>query len=370
MAGLFGNLPPPSAPKGEDNDKEINQQPSSKRARIENEEPTPAPEMKTAIAETSLPHQKSPPSQPTDQVLAAIHRITSHISNPKKFCKVSELLRQLLSQSNDLRQHHGNAIFSALVASMEEDPTRSNDPLLAIEYSKLFTVASKHPELFSAAQRAQLDVYGLWAVILNQLLTTDDSFTFSKTVNTIKEMMSELPVLEFPEQVEEEEKALKSPYEVINFEIEPIPVTAAVKEDGEVEESLGNENEENIPSRVWSETAVVAYRRAALVSCLKKAGKECYTKAWARTSIDLLIEHASKHAQHGNQHFLPSQCTDIEEMVAFVREQKVARNTKGGKTSGGATAFDKAQSQWNKATLSHRGGVGSGGDHKSEAWLG
>jgi hypothetical protein len=251
---------------------------------------------------------------------------------------------------------------------MEEDPTRSNDPLLAREYSKLFTVASKRPELFTAPQRAQLDVYGIWAVVLNQLLTTDDSFMFSKTVNTIKEMISELPMLEFPEQVEVEERALQSPYD-ITTEKDNVPAAdAEKKEDGEVEDEENDSCDDE--TRVWSDIAVVAYRRAALTHCISST-RECYGKLWARTSIDLLVEHASKHAQQRNQYFLPNQCKVIEEMVAFVREQKVARKTKGGGGGGGdATAFERAKADWGKATMSHRGGVGSGGDNKSQAWLG
>ena len=96
---------------------------------------------------TAQPPSTAPPSisSPEDQITAALQRITSHISNPKKFPKASELLRQLFSQGV-LTQHHGSSVFGALVASME-DPKRSNDPMLAREYSKLFTVASRHPEV-------------------------------------------------------------------------------------------------------------------------------------------------------------------------------------------------------------------------------
>jgi len=385
MAGLFGNLPPPSAPKVEDEARETNEEPKHKRARREEEPsgtiklpsfPPPAAKEQQQVEERPLS------SKPIAEIVAALQRITSHISNPKKFCKAAELLRQLLTQlpggALDIHnRNHGNAVFTALVASMEEDPTRSNDPLLAREYSKLFTAASKHPELFTAPQRAQLDVYGLWAVVLNQLLTTDDSFMFSKAANTIKEMISELPILEFPEQVKEEEKALRSPYQIEMKEknSRPSDFSAAAKEDGEVDEIEFNESND-IPTRVWSDVAVVAYRRAALTDCIRSA-KDCYGKLWARTSIDLLVEHASKHAQHTNRRFLPKQCAVIEEMVAFVREQKRARNLKsggggysGGAGGGDATAFERAREDWGKATLSHRGGVGSGGDHKSAAWLG
>jgi hypothetical protein len=109
---------------------------------------------------------------------------------------------------------------------------------------------------------------------------------------------------------------------------------------------------------------VVAYRREALARCILSV-KDSYSKVWARTSIDLLVDHASKNS---SQRFLPEQLKCIEDMVTFVKEQKVARKTKGG--GGDATAFERAGAAYSKANMSHRGGVGSGGDHKSEAWLG
>ena len=48
-------------------------------------------------------------------------------------------------------------------------------------------------QLFSAREQAQLDVYGLWAVLRNQL-TTDDNFAFNRTLNRIKDSISHLDV--------------------------------------------------------------------------------------------------------------------------------------------------------------------------------
>lgn len=47
-------------------------------------------------------------------------------------------------------------------------------------------------QLFSAREQTQLDVYGLWAVLRNQL-ATDDSFVFNKALSRIKDSISHLP---------------------------------------------------------------------------------------------------------------------------------------------------------------------------------
>lgn len=35
-----------------------------------------------------------------------------------------------------------------------------------------------------------------------------------------------------------------------------------------------------------------------------------------------------------------------------------------------STAFERARAEWSKATVSHRGKVGGGGDAKAQNWLG
>lgn len=48
-------------------------------------------------------------------------------------------------------------------------------------------------QIFSARERAQLDVYGLLAVLRNKL-DTDDSFELNRVLGRIKEGISQLPV--------------------------------------------------------------------------------------------------------------------------------------------------------------------------------
>ena len=59
-------------------------------------------------------------------------------------------------------------------------------------------------QMFTAREKSQLDVYGLWSVTRNQL-HTDDSFTFNRTIKSIKDSISHLP-----EATEEEEEALQA----------------------------------------------------------------------------------------------------------------------------------------------------------------
>ena len=47
-------------------------------------------------------------------------------------------------------------------------------------------------QLFSARQKGQLDVYGLWGCLRGQLLT-DDSFVFNRVLSRLKDSVSRLP---------------------------------------------------------------------------------------------------------------------------------------------------------------------------------
>ena len=124
------------------------------------------------------------------------------------------------------------------------------------------------------------------------MTSSDDSFAFNRIINGIKQQISDLPLIEGPEQEAEEEAALRG------------------DDDG-----TRQEQEE------WTEVEVVAQRRAALVSCVE-GGRGCYGRAWARTSLDMLVEHA---AQHSQTRFLPGQRERIEVLVRWVRDQKTAR---------------------------------------------
>jgi hypothetical protein len=333
MPGLFGDLPAPAPKPPTDTDDAGDEREQKRQRREEAAGQSPLREHKTSpscshlfSSSTDAPARSSPPSTtagppaepskapeaaapplaappaapPADQVAEALRRIRSHISNPQKFPKASELLRQTLSGQGGAvldPRTHGPSVFSALAASMTH-PSAANDPLLAREYSKLFTAASKRPELFSPSQLCQLDAYGIRAVLLNQMLTTDDSFAFSRTVNIVKAAIDELPPLEAPEQEEEEAAALTA--------------TAASNcdDDDDIE--------------AWDEVRVTAQRRAALVACVA-AGKECYGRAWARTAVDLMVGAAAARTTPQDQRFLADQRAVIAEMVQFVRDQKAAR---------------------------------------------
>ncbi|KAL4419554.1 hypothetical protein ABPG77_006885 [Micractinium sp. CCAP 211/92] len=328
-----------------------------------------------------------------DQVAAALRRIASHIGSAKKFAKASQLLRELLSQGA-VRVPHGPLLFSALKAAMAE-PGRAADPLLAREYSKLFTAASKVAEVFTVRERNQLEVYGTWAVLRNQL-TTDDSFQFNKVVGRLKEMVADLPEAE-----EEDEGVLRqlaavagAADPVLAFydaqqqqaqqqqaqqaqqaapaadpEADPFGLDALLEqEEAEAAAQRERQRRSQPPKSVtWSSAEVVSQRRAALLGCLDTA-KESYRHAWARTSVDLLIEHCHQHKDR----FAPSQAAHLEELMGFVRDQRRLRKLgpSAREVNRDTTTFERARAEWGRSTVSHRGKVGAGGDHKSETWLG
>lgn len=57
-------------------------------------------------------------------------------------------------------------------------------------------------QMFTAREKSQLDVYGIWTVTRNHL-HTDDSFTFNRTIKSIKDS-----IMHLPDATEEEEEAL------------------------------------------------------------------------------------------------------------------------------------------------------------------
>eukprot|EP00884_Botryococcus_braunii_P013754 jgi/Botrbrau1/2237/Bobra.101_2s0065.1 len=318
-----------------------------------------------------------------DQVAQALTKLAGHLGNPKKFPKASSLLRQLLID-NKLDLHHANLLFQALKASMS-DLERPLSPGLSKEYVKLFTAASKVNEMFSARQKSQLDVYGLYSVLRNQL-QTDDSFVFNRVLGQLKTSISHLaeatpednsvllrlkeqqaaeagqPLEELPqEEAEHPKKKQKVPQE-------PPP---GIPEGDDIFglDSLFTQPKKKEKVDTWSSREAGAMKREALLCCLETA-RQCYEHAWARTSVDIAIEEAYK----ARERFCESQQPRIEALWRFVKEQRMRRRQGGSgrNKAGDMTAFEAAQAAWGaRQGISSRGVVGAEGDTGGkEVWLG
>lgn len=91
--------------------------------------------------------------------------------------------------------------------------------------------------------------------------------------------------------------------------------------------------------------------------------------AWARTSIDALIDHAVAHRDR----FTSSQQPRIDELAAFAREQKQIRKLgpSSKEVNRDTTSFERARAAWGDVNwISKRGKMGGGGDAKAQQWLG
>ncbi|KAI7836979.1 hypothetical protein COHA_009161 [Chlorella ohadii] len=343
------------------------------------EEPTALPPQQQGTDDAPPPPPPPPAAAdeacgPNDQVAAALRKIAGHIGHPKKFGKASQLLRELLAQGA-VQQAHGPLLFSALKAAMR-DPAQAADPLLAREYSKLFTAASKVSEVFTIREKNQLDVYGTWAVLRTSLATTDDSFAFNKVVAQLKAMVEQLP--EATEEDEEHQRQLQASagaadpvleaYDArlaeasgaaqqaapaaaaaaaaADVEADPFGLDALLEQQAAAEAAAAARKRQAPKSATWSSGEVVVQRRAALLDCLDTA------KASYR--------------------FTASQRARVDELMGFVRDQRRLRKLgpSAKEVNRDTTSFERARAEWSRTDVSHRGKVGSGGDHRAENWLG
>lgn len=355
MSSLFSNLPTESA------DKHIRE--------AEEELIPPNKRLKTEVAASLNAQVKPPQLTGKDPVATALIKITSHISSSKKFTKASELLRQLILE-HKIGQEHSKLVFEALKASLRE-PSSAEDPQMRREYLKLFTLASKAADMFTAREKSQLDVYGIWSVTRNQL-HTDDSFTFNRTIKSIKESISHLP-----DATEEEEEALQTikarlPEEPQLPELDSSEECEVPEADPFGLDALITQDKRKIklmkPS-TWSSKEILGMKREALLDCFDTM-KACYGRPWARTSVDLAIKDLNEHRDK----FCSSQQARIQDLMQFVQQQRLRRKqgvaAASRESQRDTTAFENARKEWGRATISARGKVGAGGDHQSETWLG
>ncbi len=70
--------------------------------------------------------------------------------------------------------------------------------------------------------------------------------------------------------------------------------------------------------------------------------------------------------------FAGAQHAQLDEMWVWVRKAKAARKVgpSAKELNRDSTSFERARAEWSKATVSHRGKVGSSGDAKAANWLG
>lgn len=109
-------------------------------------------------------------------------------------------------------------------------------------------------------------------------------------------------------------------------------------------------------------------RREALVVVLEQA-KAYHRHAWARTSVEVAIEHFAKHGDR----FTLGHARRIDDLAKFVKQARSARAGAGPsqrELNRDSTSFERARAEWSRATVSTRGKVGAGGDGKAQNWLG
>lgn len=308
-------------------------------------------------------------------------------------------------------QGHRNELFATIKAAFA-NPEHCIDPLLRKDYVRLAKALSLRAEgVLSRQQRAQLEVYCTWALLRNELFT-DDSFAYNKVAGKIKAAvaaladadeeqeaawnvlhgLAEQPGSKKPQQQQQQQPAAAvqdeaeaDPFGLNDFiaqaeaqaaEAEAAAAAAAAADAPSAEEQPPQQQQEGVP---WDAATMEVMRKQALLDCLVAAKEHQHKLAWARTSVELLIETVAKPSVQGGfaDKFVPAQRQQLADLLRFVHAERAARKSGvnrrlGGKGTGEyQTSFEKARAEWSGASwVSARGKVGSAGDAKSSAWLG
>ncbi|KXZ44559.1 hypothetical protein GPECTOR_65g177 [Gonium pectorale] len=328
---LFGDLPPPSAhlrPKNDSRDQDEYkpkpleappEQAEEEGQADDGDEADDRPDKRRRVEGSGDGRDGGLSSE---QVTAALRKIASHISNPDKFPKASGLLRQLLESGALRAAAHREPLFQAIKAAFS-DFDAASEPGLRRDYMKLAHSLDKWAEgLLSKPQLAQLSVYRIVGFTQNEM-HTDDSFVFNKVGPGREGRWGRGP-------------------------------------------GAGAAGGAAVGS-VWTAAQTLVMRRQALIECLITS-RGFHKTPWARTSVELLVEHFARHRDR----FAGQQQLAVDEMVRFVRAARAARPTGPSQKeiNRDTTSFDRARSEWSRATVSTRGKVGAQGDAKTQNWLG
>ncbi|BBN07482.1 hypothetical protein MPTK1_4g04000 [Marchantia polymorpha subsp. ruderalis] len=329
-----------------------------------------------------------------EQVLGAISKIASHISNPTKFSKASKLAIQLLQgeilqKSSDV----ADAFFEILRAAMAS-PSQAVNMKLWADYQTLFKGVQDKLEAFDASQQAQIEVWELWANLANEF-RTDDTYVFSKAASRVRQSIDSLPEATeedelAPEEIDTGSGDLCGPDASSNrgansvpmkaddgresescepvVESDPFGLNALLPRPSKKEERARRKRDEEAASKKAQEDAARMLReqREGLLACLKLAADH-YKLPWAQTIIDILVKHAFEKLSK----FTVPQRKAVEQLWGSIREQQ-SRRRQGKSTTGklDVTPFERLQSQYANERISIRRAVGSSGERSAEQWLG
>jgi hypothetical protein len=253
-------------------------------------------------------------------------------------------------------------------------------------------------------------------------LFTDDSFAFNKVVAKIKSSIAGLPdadeeqeaawVALFPEQAaalrisaptaaaaaagvgggsskqqaKQQQQAAPAAAEAFaDFGLDALfaeaeaEAAAAAGADVDEPEQLPAAAALKKPKLAWDAASCLVMKKQAWLSCIETAKAHQHKLAWARTSIEILIEDVAKPGAQGGMvgKFVGGQKQQLSELMKFVNAERAARRSgvnrrPGGKGTGEyQTSFEKARAEWGTAEwVSARGKLGGHGDAKQQSWLG
>ncbi|KAI4370241.1 hypothetical protein MLD38_018611 [Melastoma candidum] len=317
------------------------------------------------------------------QVIDAMKKIASHITNPAKLSKASKLAVQLI-QAGSVKPGTRDYFFAILESAMLS-PTACTDPSVRADYHALFSTAQDASEHLTEKQKNLLATWTIRAVVANDLFT-DDSFVFSKAATRIKDIISGLPVATEDDDVGEaaalddvnkpvdgqHDQELPSDSELDGQgEADPFGLDALIRPGTTKNDDKSKEKKEIAGSKlrrkeVEGKSGFLKSRREALIICLEIAARR-YKTPWCQTVIDILVKHAFDNVTR----FTAKQRQAIEKLWSSIREQQTWR--KQGKSVSGkldVNAFEWLQQKYANEKISIRRAVGDGGNRRAEQWLG
>ncbi|XP_024991845.1 uncharacterized protein LOC112525802 isoform X2 [Cynara cardunculus var. scolymus] len=356
-SNLFQGLPPPSAPPP----------------------PPPPPEQP---APTLLPATaKGSPTRPAPALKSALKRSNPSDSDPQATAPKKSLRFKTIADTSETQVVNAMTKIASHISNASKFSKASNLAIQLIQAGSVKPASQDLSECFTPKQRKHLSVWTIRAVMANDLFT-DDSFVFSKACGRIKDAISNLPVATKDDDMEEA-AALKDESEE-HASLNHIPESSAKEESSDPfgldalipdsstkdEKVKAKLDDEATASKIRKEEDEEAKRflkseREALILCLEIAAKR-YKIPWCQTVIDITVKHAFDNVGR----FTSKQRNAIEKLWGSIREQHNRR--KQGKSVSGkldVNAFEWLQHKYSTEKISIRHSVG-GNTRRAEQWLG
>lgn len=319
-----------------------------------------------------------------EQKAIILFKMLAQISNSSKFTKILILVKFLLQASNLEIEYHGRLMFEALKTSTFKKETMHN--LSIRESFRGLFESARQSYIFTTRQKSQMDIFASFFAAVDQVMSVEDSFMFSRLLAKMKFEIDNLPDVLPMEKIKYNDMLRNVRHNLLE-----IGLTIEIRFDSLDNNQLINDEIDKIKfypglffifefQTIYIEKAyktkcydgtlddnqMIALKRELMIEFLESL-KMIYIKNWAKSSIEIVWEYSKIQMKK----FLPGlQQKRLEDLNLQNKQIDGLKEYSTKKRKFENSSYENKEKEWSQQKVSRRCKIESKADTKSTTWLG